>query len=90
MRKSEGKSAQNLRSRRKFLLSLNDLDADENLPVDALTQRRITELADVIQQCGPLGTGKFVEPRQPFSFFFWLGSHFLELKIGTRKRAIPA
>lgn len=47
-------------------LSLNDLKAGGDLPVDAANYRGITELADVIQQCGPLGTGKFVEPRQPF------------------------
>ena len=51
-------------------LRLSGLDAPWNLPVDAIDYRRITELADVIQQCGPLGTGKFVEPRQPF-LFFW-------------------
>ena len=68
MRKSEGKSAENLCAGRKLLLSLSALEVDWNLPVDGLNQRRITELADVIQQCGPLGTGKFVEPRQPFLF----------------------
>ena len=36
--------------------------------VDAASDRRITELADVIQECGPLGAGKFVELRQPFFF----------------------